>query len=224
MRIDYQKLNRYSSQLLSGQDRTFEVTFNRQQMNDYRNDRSFRTTLMNTVYPLRFIKLPLRKQDDEDRADKILLTNLTPDDFSANDLKEVYRLRWEIETAYNVLKNRMKLEEFSGFRERLILQDVYCSVWLYNLTMLHLIEVSETKGILQERYRYEMKQNISIAIGIVKTYFIQSIMSETREQRQKSFEQMSTLLVKHLVPVRPNHVVKRKSPVNKSRRSYRYTY
>lgn len=224
MRMNHQNLNRYSSQLLSGQDRTFEVTFNRQQTNAYRNDRSFRIKLMNTVYPLRFIKLPLRKQDGEDRPDEILLTNLTPDEFSTKDLKEVYRLRWEIETAYNVLKNRMKLEEFSGFRERLILQDIYCSVWLYNLTMLHLIEVSETKGIPQERYRYEMKQTISIAIGIVKTYFIQSIMSETREQRKKSFEQMSILLVKHLVPVRPNRVVKRKSSVNKSRRSYRYTY
>lgn len=75
------------------------------------------------------------------------MTNLTPEEFSAAALKEVYRLRWEIETAYNVLKNRMNLEEFSGIRERLILQDIYCTIWLYNLTMLHLIEVSETRDI-----------------------------------------------------------------------------
>lgn len=224
MRMDHQNLKRYSSQLSVGQDQTFEVTFNSYQTNDYRNDRTFRATLMSTVYRLRFVKIPLRKQDSEEMEDEVLLTNVTPAEFSSDDLNEVYRLRWGIETAYNVLKNRMKLEEFSGIRERLILQDIYCSVWLYNLTMLHLIEVSETREIPQERYKYEMKRNLSIAIGIVKTYFIRSLMSETREQRRESFEQMSALLTKHLVPVRPHRAVKRKSPVNKSRRSYRYTY
>ena len=49
----------------------------------------------------------------------------------------------------------------------------------------------------------------SIAIGIVKTYFIQSILGETREQRKESFEHhMSALLTKHLVPVRPHKAVK----------------
>ncbi|MDB6354573.1 IS4 family transposase [Trichococcus sp. K1Tr] len=224
MRMDHQNLKRYSSQLSVGQDQTFDVTFDRYQTNDYRNDRIFRATLMSTVYPLRFIKIPLHKKDSDKIEDEVLLTNLTPAEFSSDDLNEVYRLRWEIETAYNVLKNRMKLEEFSGIRERLILQDIYCSVWLYNLTMLHLIEVSETRAIPQERYKYEMKQNLSIAIGIVKTYFIRSFMSETREQRRESFEQMSALLTNHLVPVRPNRAAKRKTPVNKSRRSYRYTY
>ncbi|PTQ79233.1 DDE family transposase [Trichococcus patagoniensis] len=224
MRMNHRNLKRYSSQLSAGQDKSFEVTFTRSQTNYYRNDRIFRATLMNTVYPLRFVKIPLRKQDSGKIEDEVLLTNLTPAEFSADDLNEVYRLRWGIETAYNILKNRMKLEEFSGIRERLILQDIYCSVWLYNLTMLHLIEVSETREIPQERYKYEMKQNISIAIGIVKTYFIESIMGETREQRNESFEHMSALLTKHLVPVRPHRAAKRKNPVNKSRRSYRYTY
>ena len=219
MRMNHQNLKRYSGQLSVGQDQTFDVTFDRLQTNFYRHDRPFRMTLMNTVYPLRFLKIPLGEQEDE-----VLLTNLTPEEFSADDLKEVYRLRWGIETAYNVLKNRMKLEEFSGIRERLILQDIYCTVWLYNLTMLHLIEMSETRDIPQERYKYEMKQNFNIAIGIVKTYFIQSVMGETHEQRKKAVEQMSELLAKHLVPVRPNRAVKRKTPVNKSRCSYRYTY
>lgn len=224
MRMNHLNLKRYSSQLSTGQDQTFDVTFTRSQTNKYRYDRPFRATLMSTVYPLRFVKIPLRKKDSGEWEDEVLLTNLTPEEFSAGGLKEVYRLRWGIETAYNVLKNRMKLEEFSGIRERLILQDIYCCVWLYNLTMLHLIEVSETREIPQERYKYEMKRNISIAIGIVKTYFTQSVMSKTRKQRKEAFEQMSELLIKHLVPVRPNRAVKRKSTVNKSRRSYRYTY
>ena len=210
--------------MLSGEDQTFDMTFDRLQTNDYRNDRSFRTKLMNTNYPLRFVKIPLMKAETGEMYDEVLLTNLTPDEFSLESLKELYRLRWEIETAYNVLKNKMKLEEFSGVRERLILQDIYCCVWLYNLTMILIIEANEAKGIPQDRYKYEMKHNISIAIGVVKTYFLRSLMSPTKQVRQESVDQMDTLIMKHLVPIRPGKSTKRKHSVNKSRRSYRYTY
>ncbi|MFD1415530.1 IS4 family transposase [Oceanobacillus jeddahense] len=224
MRMDNQKLKRYSSQVASGQDQTFEMTFDRAQTNDYRKDKTFRTKLMNTTYTLRFVKIPLTKSETGEVYDEVLLTNLSADEFSLEGLKELYRLRWEIETAYNVLKNRMKLEEFSGIRERLILQDIYCCIWLYNLTMIHLMEVNEAYEIPQDHYKYEMKRNINIAIGIIKTYFIQSVMSETREARKKSMDQMNTLILKHLVPIRPNRQAKRQNSVNKSRRSYRYTY
>nr|WP_226895052.1 transposase [Oceanobacillus oncorhynchi] len=222
--MDNQNLKRYSRQVVSGQDQTFEITFNRVQTNYYRQDKPFRTKLMNTTYTLRFVKIPLTKAETGEVYDEVLLTNLTPDEFSLEGLRELYRLRWEVETVYNILKNRMKLEEFSGIRDRLILQDIYCCVWLYNLTMIHLMEVNEAYEIPQDRYKYEMKRNINIAIGIIKTYFIQSVMSETREARKKSMDQMNTLILKHLVPIRPNRQAKRQNSVNKSRRSYRYTY
>lgn len=164
------------------------------------------------------------KAETGESYDEVLLTNLTPDEFSIDGLKELYRFRWEIETAYNVLKNRMKLEKFSGVPERLILQDIYCCVWLYNLTMLNIIEMNEAGEIPQDRYKYEMKSNISIAIGVVKTYFIKSLMSPTQKARKESVKQMNTLLFKHLVPIRPNRTTERTHGVNKSRRSYRYTY
>jgi len=224
MRMDNQKLKRYSNQVASGEDKTFEVTFNRAQTSWHRNDRRFRTKLMSTTYPLRFVKIPLIKAETGEAYDEVLLTNLTPEEFSLDGLKELYHLRWEIETAYNVLKNRMKLEEFSGIKERLILQDIYCCVWLYNLTMLQIIEGNEATEIPQDRYKYEMKRNISIAIGVVKTYFIKALMSPTQKERRASMKQMNALILKHLVPIRPNRSTKRKASVNKSRRSYRYTY
>lgn len=174
--------------------------------------------------PTKISKIPLVKAETGESYDEVLLTNLTPDEFSIDGLKELYRFRWEIETAYNVLKNRMKLEKFSDVPERLILQDIYCCVWLYNLTMLNLIEMNEAGEIPQDRYKYEMKSNISIAIGVVKTYFIKSLMSPTQKARKESVKQMNTLLFKHLVPIRPNRTTERTHGVNKSRRSYRYTY
>ncbi|MCR0487373.1 transposase, partial [[Clostridium] innocuum] len=49
-----------------------------------------------------------------------LISNLPMNEYSIDDLKELYHLRWTIETSYNRLKNRIKLEEFSGFKEILI--------------------------------------------------------------------------------------------------------
>lgn len=224
MRMNTRNLKRYADQVASGEDRMFDMTFDRRQTNEYRNDRPFRMKLMNTTYPLRFVKIPLVKAETGETYDEMLLTNLTPDEFSLEGLKELYRLRWEIETAYNVLKNKMKLEEFSGVRERLILQDIYCCVWLYNLTMLLIIDANKAKALPEDRYKYEMKHNVSIAIGVVKTYFLKSLMSPTEKARQDSVDQMDTLIMKHLVPIRPGRSTKRKTGVNKSRRSYRYAY
>lgn len=224
MRMDKQNLKRYTGTLVSGEDRTVNVQFNRSETNKYRKSHSFRTKLMNTTYRLRFVKIPLVNGTTGETYDELLLTNLSPDEFSLEGLKELYRLRWEIETAYNILKNRMKLEEFSGIRDWLIRQDIYCCVWLYDLVMFYIIELNELETIPQERYKYEMRRNISISIGIVKTYFIQSLIEDTPEKRQKSVEQMSELIRQHLVPVRPNRISKRQYSINKSRRSYRYTY
>ena len=224
IRMDKQNLKRYTGTLVSEEDRTVDVQFNRVETNKYRENRSFRTKLMNTTYTLRFVKIPLVRGTTGETYDELLLTNLTPDEFSLEGLKELYRLRWEIETAYNILKNRMKLEEFSGIRDWLIRQDIYCCVWLYNLIMLYIIELNETEGIPQERYKHEMRRNISISIGVVKTYFIQSILGNTPEKRHESVERMSELIKQHLIPVRPDRIAKRHHTINKSRRSYRYTY
>lgn len=152
-RLNRNTLKRYTERLSSGQDQTFDMTFNRLETNDYRHDRSFRQKLLSTTYTLRCAKIPLTNRETGESYDEILLTNLPSDTFSFDALSEIYRLRWGIETAYNILKNRMKLEEFSGVRDRLILQDIYCSVWLYNLTMLQIMEVNEQNEQPKDRYK-----------------------------------------------------------------------
>ncbi|WP_052256865.1 hypothetical protein [Salinicoccus sp. YB14-2] len=90
--------------------------------------------------------------------------------------------------------------------------------------MLQIIEDNETTEIPQDRYKYQMKRNMSIAIDVVKTYFIKTLMSPTQKERRESMKQMNTLIMKHLVPIRLNKSTKRKTSINKSRRSYPYTY
>ena len=108
-------LKAYMDQVQDGEDRLFEVTFDRKTTNHYREDIRFRQHLMNTTYQLWFIKIIIGKDIVE-----YLISNLPMNEYSIDDLKELYHLRWTIETSYNRLKNRIKLEEFSGFKEILI--------------------------------------------------------------------------------------------------------
>lgn len=72
---------------------------------------------MNTIYQLRFTKIIIGKDEYGEDIVEFLISDLPMDEYSIDDLKELYHLRWTIETSYNRLKNRMKLEKFSGFKE-----------------------------------------------------------------------------------------------------------
>ena len=67
---------------------------------------------------------------------EILATNLTPEEFSSDELNELYAKRWTVETGFDRLKNLIEIEEFSGNRRIIIEQDFYDHVFIYNLTIV----------------------------------------------------------------------------------------
>ncbi len=49
-------------------------------------------------------------------------------------IKEIYRLRWGIETGYNYLKHAVFVEEFVTKTENRLAQDYYASLLMYNFS------------------------------------------------------------------------------------------
>ena len=74
-------------------------------------------------FQLRCVRIKLDGQKDE-----ILVTNLDRKEFPKRYLKEIYGLRWGIETAYNFLKNAVFVEEFTSRKEYGIQQDFYATL------------------------------------------------------------------------------------------------
>lgn len=66
---------------------------------------------------------------------EILATNLTHEEFTTDDLKELYGKRWTVETGFDRLKNLVEIEDFSGIRRRIIEQDFYAHIFVYNLAI-----------------------------------------------------------------------------------------
>lgn len=78
-------------------------------------------------FDLRCVRIKLSSGEDE-----ILITNLNRKEFPKRDIKEIYRLRWGIETGFNYLKNAVFVEEFVSRTENGIAQDFYVSLLVYN--------------------------------------------------------------------------------------------
>ena len=78
-------------------------------------------------FDIRCVRVKLPSGQDE-----ILITNLEREDFPKRDIKEIYRLRWGIETSYNYLKNSVFIEEFTSRSENGLMQDYYVSLLVHN--------------------------------------------------------------------------------------------
>ena len=80
-------------------------------------------------FDIRCVRIKLSSGEDE-----ILVTNLDRKNFPKRDIKEIYRLRWGIETGFNYLKHAVFVEEFVSKSENGLAQDYYVSLLMYNFS------------------------------------------------------------------------------------------
>ena len=61
-----------------------------------------------------------------------LITNLPDIEFDMDELKELYHLRWSLETAYRDLKYPLCLNSFHSKKYTYIVQEVFARAIMYN--------------------------------------------------------------------------------------------
>lgn len=71
-----------------------------------------------------------------DGTTEYLVTNITDQTFTIDTFKDLYFLRWGIESRYKELKMSYKLEAFSGYKPEIIKQDFYAAIYLSNLSSI----------------------------------------------------------------------------------------
>ena len=86
-----------------------------------------------------------------DGSTEILVTNLLESRYTVNDFRELYHLRWGIETVYNLLKNRIELENYSGSVTRAILQDTYGAIVLVNIFSAFQIDLRSNHPLSKDK-------------------------------------------------------------------------
>ena len=157
-----------------------------------------------------FDYLPLKSEDTytmsfritrfsiADDSYEMLVTNLDRSEFSTNDLKEIYHLRWGIETSFRELKYSIGLTSFHARKAEYIKQEVFARLLLYNYC-----ELITTHVVQQMQNKDKTKQvNFTIAIYICREYL--------RQKRNLSPPDVIKLIEKHILPVRPGRKDPRK--------------
>jgi hypothetical protein len=91
---------------------------------------------------------------------EVLLTNLDADQFPLSKLKEIYNLRWGIETTFRRLKYTVDMLSFNSKKLELIKQEIYTALFIYNFSSL----VSYHTKIEKKDRKYSYLINFSISV------------------------------------------------------------
>jgi hypothetical protein len=138
---------------------------------------------------------------------EVLATNVLDSTvLQTSDFKELYARRWGIETYYDVLKNRLNLENFTGLTALAIKQDFYATIFLANYEAML---VYDTNLEFQEKAsdnKYAMQVNKAQSFNAIKHKAFDIFYSN--KSLTKQLKELEKLFAINPVPIRPN----RKSP------------
>ena len=148
---------------------------------------------------LRMVKVPLPEGREE-----VLITNVPSETFDHLQIAELYHMRWGIETAYETLKDRLQMENFTGTKPVLLLQDIYSTIYISNLAE-DIIRDAETELDEKEKHgKHKMMVNRTLSIGILKNDLIYILLETDAQKQDRLFQQIYEDISKNLVPIRPD--------------------
>lgn len=148
---------------------------------------------------MRMVKVHLENGNTE-----VLATNLMPTEFTTLEIGELYHMRWGIETAYETLKSRLQLENFTGTKPILLLQDIYSTIYISNLAEDIILDAEREMNEKEKERKHKMAINQTVSIGILKNDFIYIFLETDPQKRNQLFQELYEDISKNLIPVRPN--------------------
>ena len=151
--------------------------------------------------------------------EETLITNLF--DMSADKLPDLYFLRWGVEGKYDILKNKLELENFSGYTKNAILQDFWVSITLSIIVSIAKKEANEKvqertqdKGNLRKRV-----PNVSQLIGSLKDDFVLACRLPDKTIRDFAIDMVINEISRSVTPIR-HHRPSRTRNKNPKKKAY----
>lgn len=167
---------------------------------------------------LRITKIRINNKKEE-----YLISNLSKENFTEEDLKEIYEKRWKIENSYNSIKNKLKIESFSGNLPQFIYQDIYAQIVVYNQIQDMLNTGRKIKKSLKGK---EYKINEGKAIGLFKEKYIKIMLINDVNQAIKELEKLEKEMEKYTSRIRKGRKSNSREwkPSNKYRTNYKTSF
>lgn len=124
-----------------------------------------------------------------------IITNLPADEFSLEQIKHIYQLRWGQETSFRDLKHTIGTANFHSKSPEYIEFEILCRMTLYNFCTIITMEVP----IKKETGKWEYQVNLSIAIKICFA-FLSDHMGPGN---------VNDLISRYILPIRPDRTYAR---------------
>jgi hypothetical protein len=154
------------------------------------------------------IKVRLLRVDLPCGETELLITSLLHNKKYPNKtFKELYFKRWGVETYYDELKNKLKVEYFSGYSNQSILQDFNAAIFISNVQTLIVSDLEDEIKEQTKNRKIAYKVNTNLSYGFLKNKIITLFFSNT--EMEDIVNQLKILFKQELVPIRPNRSNKR---------------
>ena len=155
----------------------------------------------NSFYPITFRIVRFKISEN---SYECIITNLDKEEFSAERIKELYHLRWGIETSFRELKYAIGLTNFHAKKVAYITQEILARMIMYNYC-----ELITTSIILSQKdTKHTYQVNYTMAIHICR-YFL-------KNRSNKKPPDVTALIKRYILPVRTGRHDPRKVRVQSS--------
>jgi hypothetical protein len=154
---------------------------------------------------------------DDGGTEYLVTTLLDQEAFPTSVFQGLYGKRWGSETHYDVVKNILEIENFTGKSVLAVRQDFYATVLTSNIQGLIQWElqeeIEEENQRASRKYQYRLNRNVSI--GLLKDTLVTLLMEQG--DLQEFYTELKDQMKRHRVPIRPG---RRRPRTRKTRRKY----
>ena len=136
---------------------------------------------------LRVLRFPIGNGTYEN-----IITNLPENEFHADEIKELYRLRWGIETSFCTLKHAIAAVNFHSKSRQMITHEIWARLILFNFCSYITGQVT----FVEQKRRHVHQVDFSIAFKTCRHFL--------RLHSGEAPPDVEGLIRKHTLPVRPS--------------------
>ena len=126
-----------------------------------------------------------------------VITNLSREEFSMEEIREIYNMRWGEETSFRELKYAIGLNALHAKKRKLIQQEIYARMTMYNFCQRIVQEIKIPK---KDKLKYTYQINFTRAVHIIREFL--------RKKGGKN-PPVENLIAKEILPIRPGRKYKR---------------
>ena len=162
--------------------------------------------------PVRVLKVKLPTGETE-----TLLTSLNQKKLPIAKATDLYFRRWAVETAFDLIKSKLELENFSGKTSVSVKQDFYATMYLANLALFLAAEADEkiAQADAGKNLKYPRKSSCNRTVHLLRKAFIRLLMEPDNALRDAMLRRIVDSIAEYPVSVVPNRFPKRNIPRKK---------